>query len=206
VDLKRGRTILKNGGEMNNEGFVVTGEQQIGAKQNDEEAAIEEPASEDVTAGPAEMPLSTAEETLFLSKMLWNIPTIIFSDMAALPEEDIKSWNEQLFLYCKRKNLNIYDYLFDEFGLVIATVTLGSKTYKNYKTMNQGKQAEKEEVKHGDLDYQHYKDVEQAAVEKSNVEKSNVEQSNVDKSNVEQSNIEKLEKEIEKEVKEQNEE
>ncbi len=67
-----------------------------------------------------------------ISETLWGLPTTFLTKLNPVDGKKVKNWNHQLFLYCQRKNLNPFDYFFDELGLIIATMAIGSDLYKDY--------------------------------------------------------------------------
>ena len=71
---------------------------------------------------------------------------------------------------------NPFEYLFDELGLLMSTVTLGAGVYRDYqKEYPKHKKREenmtgKEKIKEGIEDFEHHKDVEKKKEEQNNDE------------------------------------
>ena len=78
----------------------------------------------------------TKEDSEFFASMIWGVPPAIMGDYIAVDEKLIKEWGKQLFSYCERKGINIYDYVFAELGLVMSTgviVTSMAVKYREHK-------------------------------------------------------------------------
>jgi len=60
------------------------------------------------------------------------MPAMIFQDIPEPEEEDLDTFNHQLYRYCVRKNIDPFDYFFDELPLLMATITMGGRMYKGY--------------------------------------------------------------------------
>ena len=45
----------------------------------------------------------------------------------------LDKFNHEFYLYCRRKGYDPRDYLFDELGIAVAGLAIGSYHYKNYK-------------------------------------------------------------------------
>ena len=78
----------------------------------------------------------TKEDAVFLAQMIWAIPPSVFGEYMEPNPKLVKSWGEQLFVYCEKKGINLGDYLFDELGIVMATgMLIGdvSMKYRKYK-------------------------------------------------------------------------
>ena len=89
----------------------------------------------------------TKEDARFYSQMIWNIPGAVLGDYMIVDEKLINQWGDQLFSYCERKGLNLYDYMFDELGLVMSTgviVTSLTVKYKKHKKEEKEKEDAKE--------------------------------------------------------------
>ena len=82
----------------------------------------------------------TKEDAVFFAQMIWGIPPAIMGDYLTVDEKLIKNWGEQLFSYCERKGINLYDYVFDELGLIMSTGVIAASMTAKY-------QAHKKELK-----------------------------------------------------------
>ena len=84
---------------------------------------------------PAEVipPFSEAD-IFFLSETATStLPCLIWPKLTPVPKEMLDKFNHEFYLYCKRKGYDPRDYLFDEMGIAIAGLAIGSYHYKNYK-------------------------------------------------------------------------
>ena len=88
----------------------------------------------------------TKEDAVFFAQMIWGIPPAIMGDYLTVDEKLVKNWGEQLFSYCERKGINLYDYVFDELGLIMSTgVIAASMTAKYTAHKKELKEAEEKE-------------------------------------------------------------
>ena len=55
---------------------------------------------------------------------MWNIPSVIFGEHLILEESQTNGFAKQFHIYCVKKGVNPFEYLFDEFGLVIAALPI----------------------------------------------------------------------------------
>lgn len=116
----------------------------------------------------------TEEDLMLLSVSLWSMPSLIFKKLEPLSEEQIKGWNRQFYLYCQKKGIDPFDYLFDELGILMSTLTLGIGMYHDYqdKYPKHKKEPEnmtsEEKIKSGTADFDHAKQIEKEAEEKDN--------------------------------------
>ena len=103
---------------------------------------------------PAQQPIVNQESDLMvLSSGLWSLPKLIFDKLEPLPPEQVEAWNRQLFIYCEKKGIDPFEYLFDELGMVFSTLTLGTVVYRDYK-LKYPKQKRKD---NGGKEYEHQK-------------------------------------------------
>ena len=72
-------------------------------------------------------------ECLSLSMMVWNLPAMIYGEHLERTEKQVRPFARELCIYCNNKNINPRDYLFDEFGLLVATMVIGSGLWKDQK-------------------------------------------------------------------------
>jgi len=112
------------------------------------------------------------DDLLFLSETLWAVPSMILDKLTPPEPKKVEAWNRQLSRYCQKKGINIYDYVFDELPLAIATLNMGVSMYQNYREVyGKGKQKtetqesageqKKEKPEKGAEDYEHWKEQEQ---------------------------------------------
>ena len=91
--------------------------------------------------------LFTKEDARFFGQIIWNIPEGIWGDYMAVDEKLINQWSDQLYSYCERKGINLYDYVFAEFGLIMSTaviVTSLATKYRAHKKEEKEKEEEEE--------------------------------------------------------------
>ena len=86
----------------------------------------------------------TKEDARFFGQMIWNIPPAILGDYMQVDEKLVNQWSDQLFSYCERKGLNLYDYMFDELGLVMSTGVITASLVTKYK-VHKKEEEEKED-------------------------------------------------------------
>lgn len=90
----------------------------------------------------------TKEDAKFFAQMIWNIPPAVMGDYLTVDEKLVEQWGLQLFSYCERKGINMYDYMFDELGLVMSTGVIAASLtakYKAHKKEEKEKEEEEEE-------------------------------------------------------------
>ena len=90
----------------------------------------------------------TKEDAKFFAQMIWNIPPAVMGDYMQVDEKLVNTWGDQLFSYCERKGLNLYDYMFDELGLVMSTGVIAASLVAKYKVHK--KEEEEKKVKEED--------------------------------------------------------
>ena len=86
----------------------------------------------------------TKEDAKFFAQMIWNIPPAVMGDYMQVDEKLVAQWGLQLFSYCERKGINMYDYMFDELGLVMSTGVIAASLVAKYK-VHKKEEADKEE-------------------------------------------------------------
>ena len=89
----------------------------------------------------------TKEDAKFFAQMIWNIPPAVMGDYMQVDEKLVTQWGLQLFSYCERKGINMYDYMFDELGLVMSTGVIAASLvakYKVHKKEEKEKEADEE--------------------------------------------------------------
>ena len=74
----------------------------------------------------------SVEDARLLAQSLWNVPGAIFGDYMVPDKALVDRWGDQLFRYCERKGINMWDYAFDELPLAISTMMLGGSMVKKY--------------------------------------------------------------------------
>jgi hypothetical protein len=87
----------------------------------------------------------TKEDAKFFAQMIWNIPPAVMGDYMQVDEKLVTQWGLQLFSYCERKGINMYDYMFDELGLVMSTGVIAASLAAKYKTHKKEEEEKKEE-------------------------------------------------------------
>lgn len=101
------------------------------------------------------------DDTLFISEMLLNsVPAVFIPAMPARSQDQVEGFNNALVKYCERKGINIFDYLFDEFELVIVVAGLLGSYRRDYIEIKKGKSTEDEKL---NLDHTHAQEVAKAA-------------------------------------------
>ena len=97
---------------------------------------IPKPESEDDGKQAAAASVFTKEEARFFAELIWNTPGAVLGDYITPDKKLVNQWGDQLFFYCERKGINLYDYVFAELGLVMSTgviVTSMAAKYKAHK-------------------------------------------------------------------------
>ena len=89
----------------------------------------------------------TVEDCEMLCNSIINVPSIFAGAYLIRTPEQVKPFANELYKYCVKKGINPMDYFFDEFGLLIAGVTLAGGMYKDYT-----EHKEKEKKKETDVD------------------------------------------------------
>ena len=103
----------------------------------------------------------TLDETFIISDALINLPSMVWGKLPERDPEHIKGFNEQFYKYCLRKDINPFDYFFDEFGMVMAVIPILKSYMDDYKELY-SKEA-KAKAKHElDKDHEHYVEIEEA--------------------------------------------
>ena len=92
----------------------------------------------------------TKEDAVFFAQMIWGIPPAVMGDYLTVDEKLIKNWGEQLFSYCERKGINLYDYVFDELGLIMSTGVIATSMAAKYRTHK--KELKEKEEKEEDVE------------------------------------------------------
>ena len=87
----------------------------------------------------------TKEDSKFFAQMIWNIPPAILGDHMQVDEKLVTQWGLQLFSYCERKGINMYDYMFDELGLVMSTGVIAASLVAKHKAHKKEKEENEEE-------------------------------------------------------------
>ena len=87
----------------------------------------------------------TKEDAKFFAQMIWNIPPAVMGDYMVVDEKLVTQWGLQLFSYCERKGINMYDYMFDELGLVMSTGVIAASLVAKYKVHKKEEEKKEEE-------------------------------------------------------------
>ncbi len=81
-----------------------------------------------------EIPPFTESDIFFLSETATStLPCLIWTKLTPVPKDMLDKFNHEFYLYCRRKGYDPRDYLFDELGIAVAGLAIGSYHYKNYK-------------------------------------------------------------------------
>lgn len=102
----------------------------------------------------------TEEDLMFLTENITSMPSIFFDKIPLRTNAQLVPFNHQFYKYCKKKNINPFEYFFDEFGLAMAGLGLAGGIYRDYKE-NYGAKAKKEskEEKKLSSDYDRAKEI-----------------------------------------------
>ena len=104
----------------------------------------------------------TAEDILLISDALINLPVMFWGKLPERDPNQVKTFSDQFYKYCIRKDINPFDYFFDEFGMAMAILPICKSYMDDYKEMY-GKKSKEEKVKYElDKDHEHYTEVEKA--------------------------------------------
>lgn len=79
------------------------------------------------------------EDMLFMSEMLWSLPQLYWNKLPDRNPKQIAMFNKALYKYCLKKGIDPNDYFFDEFGLIMASVTIGVGIKKDHGIYYKGK-------------------------------------------------------------------
>lgn len=74
--------------------------------------------SEDM-AIPGDGTEMTQDSCMDLARIVWNLPGMVWGEHLERTDDQIRPFAREMFRYCKKKQIDPSDYLFDEFGLVI---------------------------------------------------------------------------------------
>lgn len=72
------------------------------------------------------------QDAQLLAQAIWNVPGAMFGDYLAPDPKLVDRWGTQLFRYCERKGINMWDYAFDELPLLMSSMMLGGSMVKKY--------------------------------------------------------------------------
>ena len=72
----------------------------------------------------------TVEDAKLLAASIWNIPGAILGPHLEPDQKLVDRFGEQLFGYCQRKEINLWDYAFEELPLMISGMALGGAMVK----------------------------------------------------------------------------
>jgi len=85
------------------------------------------------TGSPAQTADYNEQDCMMICSALFSIPSIVYDKIPLRTEKDLTAFNHQLYIYCVRKNINPFDYFFDEFGIVVAGITVCGGIVRDYK-------------------------------------------------------------------------
>lgn len=103
----------------------------------------------------------TEDDVMFISESLTALPCIFFPKIPVRTKEQLRPFNHQFYVYCKKKGINPFEFFFDEFGLVISGLGVAGGIWRDYKEQygsSTGKEQKKEDRKLS-ADYEHEKQV-----------------------------------------------
>ena len=91
----------------------------------------------------------TKEDAILLASSIWNIPGAILGDHLEPDPKLVERFGEQLYGYCVRKEVNLWDYAFEELPLMISGGTLAAAMVKSQlqHMAEEKKKKEEEEAK-----------------------------------------------------------
>ncbi len=91
----------------------------------------------------------TEEDVMFITESVVSLPSIFFPKVPLRTKEQITPFNHQFYRYCKKKNINPFEYFFDEFGLAMAGMGLAGGIWRDYKEhySKNGKEETREDKK-----------------------------------------------------------
>lgn len=101
----------------------------------------------------------TDEETLGFVKGILSLPhAFIIPKIPQRTDEQLKPFSHELKLYCEKKGIDIREWFFDEFGIIVTGAALAGGYFEDYKKYY-GKKEQTKEDKRLDADYVHAQDV-----------------------------------------------
>ena len=77
----------------------------------------------------------TRDELLFISETLVNLPAMFYDRLPDRNPAQIKRFNSAFYKYCIKKEINPFDYLFDEMELTIVIVGIFASYKRDYKEL-----------------------------------------------------------------------
>lgn len=155
VRAGRFSTISTNGSTAQSSEFVDERFEVIPVPANINQASEEGPEASGTISSPVS-DAYTEEDLIFLTESVVTLPSIIFPKIPPRTKEQIAPFNHQLYLYCKKKGLNPYEYFFDEFGIAMAGLGLAAGIYRDYKeNYGNGAKEETRENKKLSSDFDH---------------------------------------------------
>jgi hypothetical protein len=92
----------------------------------------------------------TKEDAILLSQSIWNIPGAILGEHLEPDQKMVERFGEQLYGYCKRKEVNLWDYAFEELPLMISGGTLAAAMVKSQLQHMAEEKKKKEEEEEGE--------------------------------------------------------
>ena len=87
----------------------------------------------------------TVEDAKLLAQSIWNMPSMMLGDYMEPDPKMVNRWGEQLFRYCERKGINMWDYAFDELPLLMSSAMLGGSMVKKYSEHKKEEDAKKKQ-------------------------------------------------------------
>lgn len=74
-----------------------------------------------------------------------NIPALYCGTWFIRTQEQTDLFATELYYYCEKKGINLRDWIFDEFGLLLAAINLAGGIYGDYKEFKKNEAKKKEE-------------------------------------------------------------
>lgn len=98
------------------------------------------------------------EDTMFISETLISLPTMIWDKLPMREPEQVQKFNKAFCRYCIKKNIDPFDYLFDEFELGMIAISIAAGYRRDYMELYKKDEEKKVEEKQN-AEYNHYADV-----------------------------------------------
>jgi len=110
-----------------------------------------------------ETDIGTVEDLLFISEAIVNLPCVIWGKLPPRDPEKIGAFNKAFHRYCTRKGIDPWSMFFDEFEMVMMSITILAGYRKDYVELYK-KPIDKKDTDVLNLDYNHAKELEEDKV------------------------------------------
>jgi len=107
--------------------------------------------------------IGTVEDLLFISEALVNLPCVIWGKLPPRDPEKIGAFNKAFHRYCTRKGIDPWSMFFDEFEMVMMSITILAGYRTDYVELYK-KPSDKKDTNVLNLDYNHAKELEEDKV------------------------------------------